>query len=142
MRHPLPCCVILAPEADESLRSLLRDVLDDMGIALRPFGTVERPDVVLALVQREDSVSRVLRVAGNEAGGAPVCVLLPFEDERLRRLALSLGAYGCYALGTPLEELKELLRHVVESPPRPRGRAGVMDAPGMLGERGRPDEGA
>ncbi len=60
---------------------------------------------------------RVLGVAGNEAGPAPVFALLPFEDDRLRRLAVSLGARGCYALGTPLESLKELLRDVV--PPRP-----------------------
>ncbi|HEX8820731.1 MAG TPA: DNA-binding response regulator [Archangium sp.] len=114
MRHPLPCCVILAPDADESLRSLLSDVLGDMGITLRPSGVGGRPDVVLALVQGADSVARVLRGAGNEAGPAPVVVLLPFDDERLRRSALNLGARGCYALGTPLEELKELLRDVVD----------------------------
>ncbi|MGZ3461196.1 MAG: hypothetical protein ACXU86_22130 [Archangium sp.] len=142
MRHPLPCCVILAPDADESLRSLLSDVLEDMGIALRPLGGEQRPDVVLALVQREDSVSRVLQVAGNEAGAAPVLALLPFEDERLRRLAMSLGARGCYALGTPLESLKGLLRNVVGGPPRPRGLGSVADAPGMRGERGRHDDGA
>lgn len=121
MPRTLPCRVMLLPSADESLRSLLSDVLGDMGISLRtPGGAEERPDVVLALVQGEESVSRVLSVAGNEAGRAPVVVLLPFDDERLRRRALHLGASGCYALGTPLEELKELLRHV----------------------RGRPDEGA
>lgn len=142
MRHPLPCCVILAPDADESLRSLLSDVLGDMGIALRAGGGVERPDVVLALVQREDSMSRVLRVAGNEAGAAPVFALLPFEDERLRRMAVSLGARGCYALGTPLELLKELLRNGVVGLPRPRGPELRVDAPGMSGERGRHDDGA
>jgi hypothetical protein len=142
MRHPLSCCVILAPDAEESLGSLLRDVLGDMGIVLRPSGVEARPDVVLALVQGADSVSRVLRTAGNEAGAAPVIVLLPFDDERLRRSALSQGARGCYALGTPLEELKGLLREVVEVPPRPRSRGGVSDAPGMQGERGRHDDGA
>ncbi len=142
MRHPLSCCVILAPDADESLCSLLRDVLGDMGIVLHPSGVEARPDVVLALVQGEDSVSRVLRGAGNEAGPAPVIVLLPFDDERLRRSSLNQGARGCYALGTPLEELKGLLREVVEVSPRPRGRGGVSDAPGMQGERGRRDDGA
>ena len=82
---------------------------------------------------------RVLKVAGNEAGAAPVFVLLPFEDERLRRLALSLGACGCYALGTPLELLKGLLRSVVGMSPRSRG---VSDVAGMQGERGRHDDGA
>lgn len=142
MHHPLPSCVILAPDADESLRSLLSDVLGDMGIALRPGGGAERPDVVLALVQREDSMSRVLGVAGNEAGPAPVFALLPFEDERLRHLAVSLGARDCYALGTPLESLKELLRDVVVGPPRARGLERLVGAPGMSGERGRLDDGA
>ena len=99
--------------ADESLRALLSDVLEDMGLLLRGSGAGARPDVVLALVQREDSVPRVLRVAGDEAGAAPVVVLLPFEDERLRQLAMSLGARDCYALGTPLERLKRLLHHLV-----------------------------
>jgi DNA-binding NarL/FixJ family response regulator len=131
MRYPLPCCVILAPDADESLRSLLSDVLGDMGIALRASGMGPRPDVVLALVRGVDSVAGVLRAAGNEAGAAPVVVLLPFDDERLRRSALKQGARGCYALGTPLEELKELLRDVV-SP----------DARGLGALSGRHDDGA
>jgi hypothetical protein len=139
---PCPCCVILAPDAEESLSSLLRDVLGDMGIALRASGVEARPDVVLALVQGGESVSRVLRLAGNVAGHAPVIVLLPFDDERLRRSVLSQGARGCYALGTPLEELKGLLREVVVAAPRPRGQGGVLDAPGMQGERGRHEDGA
>ena len=99
--------------ADESLRALLSDVLADMGLCLRGAGAGGRADVVLALVQREDSMPRVLRVAGEEAGAAPVVVLLPFEDDRLRRLAMSLGARDCYALGTPLEVLKQTLRELV-----------------------------
>ena len=133
MRSPLPSCVILAPDADESLRSLLSDVLGDMGIALRASAMGPRPDVVLALVRGADSVAGVLRAAGNEAGAAPVVVLLPFDDERLRSSALKLGARGCYALGTPLEELKELLRDVVS----PRAAA-----PGLGAFSGRHDDGA
>ncbi|WP_338023445.1 DNA-binding response regulator [Archangium primigenium] len=96
--------------ADESLRALLRDVLDDMGIRLAPEEDAARPDVVLALVEREDSVSRVLQEVAEASGPTPVLVLLPFEDARLRCLAMRLGARGCYALGTPLESLKRLLR--------------------------------
>ena len=124
--------------ADESLRSLLNDVLGDMGLALRGFGDdAGQPDVVLALVQRGDSLPRLLQTAQEEA--APVVVLLPFEDERLRGLALNLGARGCYALGTPLEELKRVLRGVVEELPRPRGPWGMSDAPAK-GVRGRHDD--
>ena len=108
--------------ADDSLCSLLRDVLGDMGLAVRASAGGPRPDVVLALVQREDSVPRALRRVEDETGGVPVLVLLPFEDERLRQLAMSLGACGCYALGTPLEALKGLLRDVVGGEDHTSGR--------------------
>ncbi len=124
--------------ADESLRSLLNDVLGDMGLALRGFDDDGgQPGVVLTLVQRGDSLPRLLERAREEA--APVVVLLPFEDDRLRSLALNLGARGCYALGTPLEELKRVLRDVVEELSRPRGPWGMSDAPAM-GARGRHDD--
>ncbi|MET0403953.1 MAG: DNA-binding response regulator [Cystobacter sp.] len=116
--------------ADESLRSLLSDVLGDMGIPLEVEGRGTRPDVVLALVQREDSVPGVLRAVAEASGEAPVIVLLPFEDERLRCLAMRLGARSCYALGTPLETLKRLVRDV-----------GLSNAPGHWGDPGRHDEG-
>jgi len=116
--------------ADESLRSLLSDVLGDMGIPLEADGAGARPDVVLALVQREDSVPGVLRAVEEASGAAPVIVLLPFEDERLRCLAMRLGARSCYALGTPLEALKRLLRDV-----------SLSNAPREWGGSGRHDEG-
>jgi hypothetical protein len=109
--------------ADESLRSLLSDVLGDMGIPLEEDGGGARPGVVLALVEREDSVRGVLREV---SGAVPVIVLLPFEDERLRCLAMRLGARSCYALGTPLEALKRLLREV-----------GLSNAPGGRGGEAR-----
>ncbi len=112
--------------ADESLRSLLSDVLGDMGLALQGPGE-RHADVVLALVERGESLPGVLRAA--RSGAAPVLVLLPFEDERLRSSALSQGARGCYALGTPLEALKTLLR----------GLEGVSDAP-VITEGGRHDD--
>jgi DNA-binding NarL/FixJ family response regulator len=122
--------VVLQGE-DESLRSLLSDVLEDMGLMLSASGEGRGwPDVVLVLVQRGDSLFRVLQQARHEAGSAPVLALLPFDDERLRHLALSLGARGCYALGTPLEQLMGLLRDV------------VAEAPGLGDERGRHDDGA
>ncbi len=95
--------------ADASLEALLRDVLSDIGIELRrPGEPCARPDVVLALVQRGDSMPRVLETAG--APCSPVVLVLPFADERLARLGVELGARGCYALGTPLEELRRLLK--------------------------------
>lgn len=109
--------------ADASLEALLRDVLRDIGIELRcPGESRARPDVVLALVQRGDSVPQVLQTAS--APGAPVVLVLPFADERLTRLASNLGARGCYALGTPLESLRRLLKELL--PP-------AADAPGGAG---------
>lgn len=102
--------------ADASLEALLRDVLRDIGIELRGSGEpCARPDVVLALVQRGDSVPRVLETAG--APRAPVVLVLPFADERLARLGVELGARGCYALGTPLEELRRLLGALLKRAP-------------------------
>lgn len=97
--------------ADESLHSLLSDVLGDMGFALRGPGPGSAPvEVALVLVQRGDEPRR-LRAA--LPASASLLALLPFEDERLRRQALGQGAQGCYALGTPLEALRQLLRSLV-----------------------------
>ncbi len=66
-----PCAQAVLHAADASLEALLRDVLGDIGIELRrPGEPCARPDVVLALVQRGDSLPRVLETAG--AARAPV----------------------------------------------------------------------
>ena len=84
--------------ADESLASLLADVLGDLGIALfLDAGDAARPDLVLTH-------------ARDCAATAPVVVLLPFADERLVSRALCQGARACFALGRPLDELRALLR--------------------------------
>lgn len=100
--------------ADESLYSLLSDVLGDMGFSLRSPGQGSAPvEVALVLVERGDEPRR-LRAALPPS--ASLLALLPFEDERLRRQALGQGAQGCYALGTPLEALRELLRRLAPHP--------------------------
>ena len=104
-----PSAQAVVHAADASLEALLRDVLGDLGIQLHGAGeSCARPDVVLALVQRGDSVPRVLETAG--APRAPVVLVLPFADEGLAQLGVEHGARGCYALGTPLEELRRLLK--------------------------------
>ncbi len=126
---PLAQAVLHA--ADASLQALLCDVLVDIGIELRGPGEAgARPDVVLALVQRGDNVLHVLQTAA--ASDAPVVLLLPFADERLFRLAIQLGARGCYALGTPLVALRTLLRELL-----PRAGARGVGAPGVSEEPGR-----
>jgi hypothetical protein len=117
---------------------LLRDVLGDLGIELRlPGEACARPDVVLALVQRGDSVLRVLETAG--LSRAPVVLLLPFADERLVRLASNLGARGCYALGTPLEELRKLLKPLLSPVTGMSAGTGVSGGQGT-DVRGRHDD--
>ncbi|MBJ6762541.1 DNA-binding response regulator [Myxococcaceae bacterium JPH2] len=98
--------------ADDSLAALMSDVLADLGIALAPR---EEPsgggwDVVLAHVERGAAILPVLQRARAQAAQAPVLVLVPFSDERLVQLALRLGARGCFALGRPLQELRDMLR--------------------------------
>lgn len=123
--HPVQ---VVLHASDSSLEALLRDVLGDVGFSLHGPGQAGvRPSVTLALVQRGDSVPRVLQAAG--AQGAPVVVLLPFDDERLARLAVRLGARGCFALGTPLEELKRLLKQVLT---HPAAASEGADCPGAL----------
>jgi hypothetical protein len=124
--------------ADASLEALLRDVLGDLGIELRgPGEPCARPDVVLALVQRGDSMPRVLETAG--APRAPVVLVLPFADERLARLGVELGARGCYALGTPLEELRRLLGALLARAPGMPAGAALSEGPGR-DVRGRHDD--
>ncbi|RKG69066.1 DNA-binding response regulator [Corallococcus sp. CA054B] len=97
--------------ADESLASLLADVLGDLGIALfLDAGDAARPDLVLAHVERGEAILPVLTHARDCAAAAPVVVLLPFADERLVSRALCQGARACFALGRPLDELRALLR--------------------------------
>ncbi|XXF78322.1 DNA-binding response regulator [Myxococcaceae bacterium GXIMD 01537] len=121
--------------ADASLEALLRDVLSDLGIEVRGAGDAgARPDVVLALVQRGDSVPRVLETAG--APRAPVVLVLPFADERLVRHAVNQGARGCYALGTPLDELRRLLMELCAPAPGIASGAGLSEGPGT-NSRGR-----
>ncbi|GMU01749.1 hypothetical protein KH5H1_58690 [Corallococcus caeni] len=108
---PLRTTRALLLGADESLASLLADVLGDLGIALfLDAGDAARPDLVLAHVERGEAILPVLTRARACAAAAPVVVLLPFADERLVSRALCQGARACFALGRPLDELRALLR--------------------------------
>lgn len=96
--------------ADESLASLLADVLGEAGIALHTEGAgAPRPEVVLVLVERGESVLTALQRARDGTYPAPVIILVPFADERQMQLALRLGARGCFALGHPMDELRRMV---------------------------------
>ena len=96
--------------ADEPLAALLSDVLKEIGIALhtdeaRPL----RPDLVLLHIQRGEGLLNALQGARDGTYPAPIFVLLPFADDRLMQRALRLGARGCFALGQPLEALRQMV---------------------------------
>lgn len=116
--------------ADDALSAVLGEVLEELGIKLSGHGDGESPpDLVLVLVQRGDSVLRLLQVARDGTGRAPVLVLLPFADEKLEGQATGQGAFGCYALGTPLDRLRTLIVEAVDrlrlgSPAIETGRGG------------------
>jgi len=99
---------------DDSLTSLLVDVLGELGISLDAGrGGAVGPDLVLVHAERGEGILRLLRQAREVVRDGPVIVLVPFADERLVQLALRLGARDCFALGLPLEELRRvLLLHV------------------------------
>jgi DNA-binding NarL/FixJ family response regulator len=116
--HPVSALLL---GADDSLASLLCDVLGEFGVALRSDeGRTPRPDLVLVHVQRGESLLGALQGARDGTWPAPIFILLPFADERQMQLALQLGARGCFALGQPLDEL---LRMVLAASPRAGRRA-------------------
>lgn len=92
---------------DPAAEELLRDVV--AGMCGGPGRTAP---VVFAFAD-----SRGVRVTVWEAKGrahrAPIILVLPFEDEVLRDVAMRSGADGCYCLGSPNEELRLLLVDLV-----------------------------
>jgi DNA-binding response OmpR family regulator len=95
-------------------------VLGELGIALdvEVCEPGAHPDVVLVHAERGEVILPRLRRARELTARGPILVLVPFADERLVQLALRLGARDCFALGRPLDELRQmLLAHL----PRVRG---------------------
>jgi len=102
----------LGPD-DAALRVLLADVLGELGLdlefepALRGGGAGE---LVLALVYVESMAACEALEADVLRAGVPVLALLPVMEERLCRRACERGAAACYALGTPLDNLRAIVR--------------------------------
>lgn len=96
---------------DVALDVLLCDVLAELSIRVdQQWG--KPPDVVLLLID-ESEPARALRAAALLAGGAPIIAILPFRDARLDAWARREGARACFALGTPLERLRDVVRGVL-----------------------------
>jgi len=106
--------------ADDSLAALLFDVLSEVGITLHVGeASFARPDLVLLQVGRGENILNALQSARDGTYPAPVFILLPFADERQMQRALRLGARGCFALGQPLEGLRQMLLAVLPAFGRP-----------------------
>ncbi len=134
----LPKASALLLGADDTLQSLLSDVLEEVGIHVSTrAGPGLRPELVLVLVQRSESMLSALQRARDGTYPAPVFVLVPFADERQIQLALRLGARGCFALGRPLEELRRMLLEVVPGEVHPPG---LLRGSEVLEGAGRCDE--
>lgn len=93
--------------ADPTLTALLRDVLDEQGLALCPPGEEGRARVMVALASRGEPLEAL--VARARRWAQPLVLLLPFNDARLVEEGMRLGARACFPLGTPLEGLRRLL---------------------------------
>lgn len=123
-------------EADDALLLLLREVLGEVGFAVSSErGSGPGPDLVLVLAHRSESLLGTLQQARDGTWPAPLFVLVPFAEERMMKLALRLGARGCFALGEPLDGLRRMLLAALPergSPfqrewVRPRSRGGSHD---------------
>lgn len=98
----------LGPD-DVALRVLLADVLDELGLDL-DLGDRGAGKLVLALVYVESMAACEALEAEVLRANVPVLALLPVMEERLCRRACERGAAACYALGTPLDNLRAIVR--------------------------------
>jgi hypothetical protein len=110
----------LLGECADSLRSVLNDVFDEFGVRLDPDVPAIPPDLVVAIVEHNDATA-ILTAAKLLAGGAPIVVIIAIGDDRLVNFAIMFGAAACYAMDTPLDCLRDVLRAVlgVQAAPPP-----------------------
>jgi DNA-binding NarL/FixJ family response regulator len=122
--------------ADDSLAALLTDVLLEIGVTLHVGeARSDSPDLVLVQVERGESLLSALQSARDGTYPAPVLLLLPFADEQVMQRALRLGARGCFALGQPLEVLRQMVRAVLPASDRPAPRSSLKARPPSPGGR-------
>ena len=97
---------LLLGVAKGALRTLVADVLEEMGVELADDRGPIAPDVVLVFVDRRDPAA-VLGPAHEL--GVPIIVLVDYEDDLLIERVRRNGVDCVYPLGRPLAELRSLV---------------------------------
>jgi hypothetical protein len=85
----------------------------ELGMELELCSLASRPQLVFAVVSRDDVVEVVCRA--KRAAPAPLVAILSIGDERLARRAVDAGAQACWSLDTPLELLEFHLLSLLSS---------------------------
>lgn len=103
-----PLVAAIVGDCEPDLRCLLRDVLVEHDTLLDGDMVVLPPDLVFAVVTRDDA-NAVLTAARVLASGRPIIALLPLADDALAELAFLYGAAATYAFDTPIDRLRAVL---------------------------------
>ncbi|MGQ0505933.1 MAG: hypothetical protein ACT4TC_11520 [Myxococcaceae bacterium] len=100
-------------ELSDELVALLSDVLADLHIDVRGALPVGATPAIFIVGVAGRELKRVLTAARAAAGFLPIVAVLPIQDRRLASAALRSGANACYALGTPLSNLRVLVAQLL-----------------------------
>lgn len=98
---------------DGALGALLSEVLAEAGLVAHTGPPPFDLQLVLVHVAGPWAIGRLQRMALQELPTIPVVAILPFDDTKLGWAAMKAGARGVYALGTPLDQLRELIHEVM-----------------------------
>jgi hypothetical protein len=133
--HTRLVAALLGTEHDEPLRALFIDALREIDPEIHvdvvvPAPGGRDPNVILAMVERGD-----LACLGRAAACAPetaVIAVLPFRDDELEARAAALGATACFALSSPLADLRRLIRSALGPGPLEKCASATEERRGII----------
>lgn len=100
---------------DDSLRSVLLEVLADLGVdVVDPHRWVARVGVVIRYIERQDVVAAV-RPARIAFPAAALLVVVPLHDDEQRVQAIAAGADGYHSLDGVTGELGPALARLLDA---------------------------
>jgi DNA-binding NarL/FixJ family response regulator len=100
---------------DDSLRSVLLEVLDDLGVeVVDVHRAMSNVGVVIRYVERQDVVATV-RPARIAFPAAALLVVVPLHDDEQRLQAVAAGADGYHSLDGMTGELSQALAGVLHA---------------------------